>query len=305
MILNEFGIEIFNNKSRIIDNTIKKCHKDGIKVVGNNRSTNSAPKIWRNFVCQCGHNGILSLGVHCEPEIRGNVIMENRKAGIKLTEGAVAQIGGNNKVDIKFIPSAQRQAATTNNTFQTAKVEAVKVYLEQENMLMEEVDAELKKDELLINVKSFPNPNVIQNNYNQGILIVEGSSAQIISNKIDGNIKANIALGGKKSGETKIKYNYIENSKSEGIFVIEGEEYLLIEENEIALNNDGIVMVNSQGCIQHNRIKANNRSGILTASKTRCIIDGNVIEDNFAAGILIKNPSLPDLRRNEIAKNFF
>jgi parallel beta-helix repeat protein len=26
---------------------------------------------------------------------------------------------------------------------------------------MEEVDNELKKDELLINVKSFPNPNVI------------------------------------------------------------------------------------------------------------------------------------------------
>jgi hypothetical protein len=33
-------------------------------------------------------------------------------------------------------------------------------------MLMEEIDAELKKDELLINVKSFPNPNVIANNYN-------------------------------------------------------------------------------------------------------------------------------------------
>ena len=33
-------------------------------------------------------------------------------------------------------------------------------------MLMEEVDNELKKDELLINVKSFPNPNVIQGNFN-------------------------------------------------------------------------------------------------------------------------------------------
>lgn len=170
---------------------------------------------------------------------------------------------------------------------------------------MEEYDTELKKDELLINVKSFPNPNVIQSNFNQGILLVEGSTAQIISNKIDGNIKANIALGGKKSGETKIRYNYIENSKSEGIFVIEGEEYLLIEDNEISSNNDGVVMVGSKGCISGNRIKNNNRSGIMTASKTKCVIEANCIEDNFAAGILIKNPSEPEMRRNEIAKNFF
>jgi len=304
MILNEYGVEIYNNKSRIIDNTIQKSFKDGIKVIGNNKSTNSAPLIWRNYIRQCGYNGILGMGVHCEPDIRGNVISQNRRAGIKLTEGAVAHIGGTNKVDIKFIPSAIKNA-NTNSTFQTAKVEAVKVYLEQENMLMEEADNDLKKDELLINVKSFPNPNVIQSNFNQGILLVEGSTASIIANKIDGNIKANIALGGKRSGETKIKFNYIENSKSEGVFVIEGEECLMIEDYEIAGNNDGIVMVNSQGCIIHNRIKGNNRSGILTASKTKCVIDDNCIEDNFAAGILIKNPSLPDLRRNEIAKNFF
>ena len=80
-------------------------------------------------------------------------------------------------------------------------------------------------------VKSFPNTNVIQQNYNQGILVVEGSYARIISNKIDQNIKANIALGGQRSGMTRIKYNYIENSKSEGIFVAEGEPTLIIEDN--------------------------------------------------------------------------
>ena len=161
MTLNEVGVEIFNNKSRIIDNTIQKSFKDGIKVIGNNRSTNSAPLIWRNFIRQSGLNGIIGMGIHCEPDIRGNVIIQNRSAGIKLTEGSVAHIGGTNKVDIKFIPSAIRSQGTQSSTFQTAKVEAVKSYLEQENMLMEEVDNELKKDELLINVKSFPNPNVI------------------------------------------------------------------------------------------------------------------------------------------------
>lgn len=121
---------------------------------------------------------------------------------------------------------------TTNSTFQTAKVQAVKIYLEQENLLFASLEEDIKKEELLyINVKSFPNPNVISSNFSQGILIVEGSSAKIISNKIDSNIKANIALGGKDSGKTRIKYNYIENSKSEGIFVLEGEERLVIEDN--------------------------------------------------------------------------
>lgn len=156
-----------------------------------------------------------------------------------------------------------------------------------------------------INIKSFPNANVIMQNYNQGILIVEGSYARILANKIESNIKANIALGGKSSGNTRIKFNYIENSKSEGIFVIEGEEKLLIEDNQIIGNNDGIVLVDSEGFVRENVIRANQRSGILTANETTTIIDSNLIEENQAAGLLIKEPSLPEVRRNEMSKNFF
>ena len=56
-------------------------------------------------------------------------------------------------------------------------------------------------------LSSFPNSNIIRYNYNQGILIVEGSHAIIYANKIDANIRANIALGGDRTGRTKIKYN--------------------------------------------------------------------------------------------------
>lgn len=83
-------------------------------------------------------------------------------------------------------------------------------------------------------------------------MIVEGSSAKIYANKIDKNIKANIALGGKNCGFTKIKYNLIENSKSEGIFIVEGEEKLLIEDNVILGNHDGIVLISSMGTIRNN-----------------------------------------------------
>ena len=80
----------------------------------------------------------------------------------------------------------------------------------------------------------FPNGNWIYHNYNQGILIVEGSSAHIIRNRIEHNIKANITLGGQESGNTRIVQNKILNSKSgEGIFVVEGEKDLFIEGNYI------------------------------------------------------------------------
>jgi hypothetical protein len=50
-------------------------------------------------------NGILCYGELCEPEIRGNIIESNRKAGIKLTDKAVALIGGTSKEDVKTLPS--------------------------------------------------------------------------------------------------------------------------------------------------------------------------------------------------------
>jgi parallel beta-helix repeat protein len=101
-------------------------------------------------------------------------------------------------------------------------------------------------------VKSFPNPNLIQYNFNQGILVTEGSSAQILANKLDGNIKANIACGGECSGKIRIMYNYIENSKQEGIYVVDGERELVIEDNMIESNNDGVVLVNSEGQLKDN-----------------------------------------------------
>ncbi len=66
-------------------------------------------------------------GGQCNPDVRGNIIKANRKAGIKLTEEAIAHIGGTEKADIKFIPSDQILEKTSNNTFMTAKKEAVRV----------------------------------------------------------------------------------------------------------------------------------------------------------------------------------
>ena len=41
-----------------------------------------------NDVYNCGYNGILISGELCHPDIKGNFIEQNRKAGIKLFENA-------------------------------------------------------------------------------------------------------------------------------------------------------------------------------------------------------------------------
>ena len=152
-------------------------------------------------------------------------------------------------------------------------------------------------------LKSFPNSNVIRYNYNQGVLITEGCFATVIANKIDANVKANIAIGGDRSGKTKIKYNMIENSKSEGIFVVEGEHHLLIEENTINNNYYGIVLIDSQGHIKNNQILDNYTAGLLTEKNTTALVQNNVIAKNMTTGVIIKDPSLPDLRSNHIHEN--
>ena len=90
LVINDCGIEILNNKSKVLDNSIEKSHEDGIKIVGIDKNTRSTPFIWKNRIFSCGNNGILCLGEFCEPDIRGNIIESNRKAGIKLSEFASA-----------------------------------------------------------------------------------------------------------------------------------------------------------------------------------------------------------------------
>jgi len=74
--------------------------------------------------------------------------------------------------------------------------------------------------------------------------MVESTRAKIEQNVISNNILANIALGGVSSGDTYIVKNTISGGKSEGIYIIQGEN-CLITRNQIFKNFDGIVSSNS------------------------------------------------------------
>ena len=136
-------------------------------------------------------------------------------------------------------------------------------------------------------------------------MIEEGCSADIIANHINKNLKANIALGGVDSEKTNIKFNHIEQSKQEGIFVVEGGDTLLIESNIIMGNQDGIVMLHSNGVVISNKIQDNETDGISLVSNTFARIEGNLIENNKLHGIEIKDPSHPVLINNKIQGNTY
>ena len=81
---------------------------------------------------------------------------------------------------------------------------------------------------------------------------MEGCSAQVVSNHILSNLKANIALGGLGSENTRVVKNLIEKGKKEGIFVVEGDEELVITHNYISGNESGIILLHSDGEINAN-----------------------------------------------------
>ena len=127
----------------------------------------------------------------------------------------------------------------------------------------------------------------------------------MFSNHISANLKANIALGGQGSTDTKIKKNLIEKSKKEGIFVVEGGENLLIQTNIIQDNENGIVLLHSDGIIDSNLIQENELSGISVVSETVAKIENNQIENNKKYGVDIRDPGQPEMRKNKMQGNMY
>mmetsp|Transcript_33574 Transcript_33574/g.51640 ORF Transcript_33574/g.51640 Transcript_33574/m.51640 type:complete len:91 (+) Transcript_33574:707-979(+) len=68
--------------------------------------TRAMPLVWRNKIEQCAFDGVIVFGPHSEPDIRGNIIANNRKSGIKIMKAAQAHIGGTSKEDIQELPES-------------------------------------------------------------------------------------------------------------------------------------------------------------------------------------------------------
>lgn len=284
------GIDIINNKSILFGNKIAKSHDDGISVICNSDTDAACPLIQRNFIEACTHNGIVCEGFSCYPIIKANVIDSNRKTGIKLASSARAHIGGEGLNHLAKRTGENNESPIVGNVedhlkeFETLYTslfdDALGDSAGSGNMMSfyEVLDAVAELKEQIgqhMSQLSQPMGNFIHQNYCQGILLEEGCSADIFSNHIKGNLKANIALGGQGSTDSKIKKNLIEKSKKEGIFVVEGGESLLIQTNIITDNENGIVLLHSDGIIDSNLISENELSGISVVSETVAKIENN------------------------------
>jgi parallel beta-helix repeat protein len=114
-------------------------------------------------------------------------------------------------------------------------------------------------------------------------LICEQSSAHIEQNTISSNLKSNIALGACQ--DTQIINNQIENSTDSGIFMYNSSK-IIVRDNTISFNNDGIVDYISDNLISYNKISNNKSNGIIFNSKS--IIYENEINYNEGIGIFIR-----------------
>lgn len=170
----DIGVEILNNKSKVIENVVEKSHELGIKIVGDDNNTRCMPSIWKNRVFSCGQHGILCMGSFCEPDIRGNIIESNRKAGIKLTDDAIAHIGGTTKEEVRVLPSYHMASLVANGPINVTMNRDATAGGPGETMNMKStikklvgtVNKEYNPYVPSINVKSFPNSNIISSNYN-------------------------------------------------------------------------------------------------------------------------------------------
>ena len=102
------------NNSKVIYNTIQNQHQNGIKISSFGANI-CAPVVWLNLLEKCGYNGIEIRGKECCPDIRGNFIQHNRKAGIKLTEFAAAHIRGIKKPEYLDMGDSHGDRAMVKN----------------------------------------------------------------------------------------------------------------------------------------------------------------------------------------------
>ena len=144
--------------------------------------------------------------------------------------------------------------------------------------------------------------DIFENNHH-GILIESNSYAEVSSNKIFGNIKTNVAFGGKLSSKVKITSNEIYNSRNEGIYIVEADGGE-VARNKVYDNNEGIVLINCVGTlIHHNEIYHNMRTGVLVSDESICTFLNNELVENYFIGLLIRDSSTGSYRGNLMRQN--
>ncbi len=213
---------------------------------------------------------------------------------------------GDNGLEVATF-SKKSEIKISKNTFCENVNNGLQIKGKNNNCIVERNDKITNNMKAGIAILSYAFPviknNSISTNLHQGILVCDDSSADIQYNKISGNLKANIALGGEGCEFSRILNNDIYRSRSEGIFMIKGNGGL-IARNKVFENNDGICLFLTKDVeISENDIYLNVRSGCLIANNSEPKMYQNQITENKFIGIMFRDSSKGDYKKNIIQKN--
>ena len=100
MQINDIALQLINNNSYIFENIIQKSIDNGIEIKCLGANSQCSPLIQKNYIEASTHYGIVVEGFGSSPNIKGNIIEANRKAGVKLTDNSKAHIGGEGLDDL-------------------------------------------------------------------------------------------------------------------------------------------------------------------------------------------------------------
>lgn len=284
-----FAIQVtgIKNMTVIEDNLIKGTKSEfELESCGIHIGVGSSPKLFNNIVknytmgirliscdglvfknsiseCQTGIKSVTYRGLLAESKIKLNDIRENLGCGIVI--------------------SGERNHSTVAQNFY--------IY---------------SNKEAGIRVQKGAHPSIrfnrISNNYHQGILIVEHSSAFVEGNAIYQNIKANIAFGGDLAQNTSIVNNKIFNGGSEGIFVMLSGSCSIFR-NSIYGNYDGVVVMEAVPDISFNKIYSNRNNGVQLLRGSMPTMRMNTIFKNEGVGMVFRDFSFGNIQNNIIRDN--
>jgi hypothetical protein len=86
--------------------------------------------------------------------------------------------------------------------------------------------------------------NHVSNTLGSGIHIMTNSNAFLEKNIISGSLQSNVVIEGPNNIGNYLYNNIIEESRGDGLFLINSEKFL-ISNNKIRKNNNGILSVTS------------------------------------------------------------
>ncbi|MBI5788923.1 MAG: right-handed parallel beta-helix repeat-containing protein [Candidatus Schekmanbacteria bacterium] len=272
-----------------------------------------SPTIKNNVIRDNKGTGLYISGAQTEPQVSGNRIYDNQKAGIGITNQSKAQIFenqcyGNAEAGIgirgKSAPTVKNNKCFLNQKVGIGISDKGTSPLVEGNECYDNEGAGIGLQE---GATAVLKNNNVHKNGRAGIGLRDASSATIEGNQIEANILAGIGIIDKSVAT--IKDNQIINNTMAGVTAMDGCK-VTIENNLIEANGtQGIVCSSSEVLVKKNRVLKNIHHGIGIYRQSKAEVCENQINYNGAndkrgSGILVVSSDESHIHHNDFNDNY-